>query len=397
MAKFVVQFGAGNIGRGFLGHLYWESGYEVIFIDINKELVEKINARGSYTLKIVGPTIFKEIEITNIRALHFNNREEIIDKIAHTTLVSTSVGINALPNVAPIIAEGIKRKFDSGEAGSSYLNIVICENLLHAGKVFKDFIIKYYESNYRDEKRELLEFVDTNVGFVETVVSRMIPVLPEEEKRKDVLLVVAEDYSILPVDKKGFVKGKEIPQIKGFKYEENLQPYEEMKLFIHNLSHAMFAYLGYQKGYTYIWECVEDEEIFDIVRKAMYEESIPALVKKWNLDKNEVYSYMENLILRFKNRNLGDTVYRVAREPLRKLSPQDRLIGGARLALSEGFLPKCIARGVAAALKYDYPQDKEAKEMQNIISQHGYEEILSKVCGLEEGDILYEMVLSYLK
>jgi len=394
-----VQFGAGNIGRGFLGHLYWESGYEIIFVDINKELVEKINSKGSYTLKIVGPTVFREIEITNISALHFENKEEIVEKIVHTTLLSTSVGANALPAIVPIIAEGIRGKFylRNKEENFPYLNVIICENLLHAGRVLKEYIVKYYENNYVDEKDEILKFVDDNVGFVETVVSRMIPILPEEEKRRDLLLVVAEDYSVLPVDKNGFVKGREIPQIKGFRYEENLQPYEEMKLFIHNLSHAMFAYLGYQKGYMYIWECVEDVEIFEIVNRAMYEESIPALIKRWNLDKDEVYDYMENLILRFKNKNLGDTVYRVAREPLRKLGPEDRLIGGAKLVLSEGFLPKYIVCGIVAALKYDYPQDTEAKEMQSIISQYGYEEVLFKVCGLKKGDILYEMILSYLK
>ena len=217
----------------------------------------------------------------------------------------------------------------------------------------------------------------------------MIPVVPEEIRREDPLFVMAEEYSILPVSRSGFVG--EIPGVKGMIPIENLTAYEERKLFIHNLGHAVCAYAGYKKGYEYIWETVIDEEIISLTRKAM-DESGRALIKKCGFEAGEMHEHVDDLIKRFGNRALGDTVYRVGRDPVRKLGPDDRLIGSAKLCFQFNINPEYIVKGIACALNYDYEGDNEAKKLKDLIGSKGVDYVLREICGLSKAGQLSNLI-----
>ena len=45
-----VMYGAGNIGRGFIGQRFFLSGYETTFIDVNADAVNAINEAGKYPI-----------------------------------------------------------------------------------------------------------------------------------------------------------------------------------------------------------------------------------------------------------------------------------------------------------------------------------------------------------
>jgi len=228
------------------------------------------------------------------------------------------------------------------------------------------------------------------VGFVASVVSRVIPVVPEEIKRQDPTVVMVEEYCTLPVDRKGF-RG-EVPQIKGIVAHDTIEAYEERKLFVHNLSHAMFAYLGYLKGYQYIWQAVKDKEINGRVRAAL-RESGAALIKKHKFTEEEMREHIEDLLTRFSNKALGDTVYRVGREPLRKLGSEDRLMGAAHLALECGVVPENISLGIAAALCYNYSQDEEAVKLTSLLKNKGVAGTLKEISGLAPDGELCKLVV----
>ena len=51
--KQAIIFGAGNIGRGFMGQLFSESGYFVTFADVDRTLLEALNAKRSYVIRLV--------------------------------------------------------------------------------------------------------------------------------------------------------------------------------------------------------------------------------------------------------------------------------------------------------------------------------------------------------
>ncbi|MFH1825621.1 MAG: mannitol-1-phosphate 5-dehydrogenase [Candidatus Firestonebacteria bacterium] len=379
--KKLIQFGAGNIGRGFIAQLFTESGYEVVFVDINEILVNELNKNKGYVLEIVGNKN-RKVNIKNVRAVNGRDIKAISNEILTADIMATSVGVNIIKNICPTIAEGIKVRAENNI--KSPLNIIICENLLHAGKIMKGYIETVLDKKY-------LSYLNQYTGFVETVIGRMIPVVPKEIREKDPLYIMAEEFSILPVAKKGFVGL--IPTIKNMIACDNFESYEERKLFIHNLGHAICAYLGYLKGYDYIWQSIGDKDIRKIVQGALNETGA-SIIKKHNLIKKEVDDYIDDLLDRFSNKSLGDTVYRVGRDPVRKLGPNDRLIGSARLVMENGIKPENISTGIAAALHYDYKEDEQAVRLAELIKSQGPLAVLLSISKLKEDDDLTKIIIS---
>jgi len=372
--KKAVQFGAGNIGRGFLGELFSKSGYEIIFVEVNPEIIRQLNQRGEYLLRIVGDNPH-DITVKNVSAVDAKDTGKVAETISSADIAATAVGANVLGKIAPLIAAGITARADKNIAEP--FNIIICENLLGAGVYLKEKIREILPPGCRD-------YMEKHTGFVETVVSRMIPIVPEKNRKEDPLFIMAEEYGILPASKKGFVGA--IPLIKGLLPQDNIAAYEERKLFIHNLGHAVCAYNGFMKGHTFIWETVMDKDIRSLLEMSL-EESSRALIKKHGFTGTEMTEHAQDLIKRFGSRALGDTVLRVGRDPVRKLGPNDRLIGSARNCLACGVEPVHIVRTIAAALKFSDERDAQSLELQETLRDKGIDYVLENICGLSENDI----------
>ncbi len=255
--KKAVMYGAGNIGRGFIGKVFSDSGYEVCFIDVVDGIVAEINKKKQYTVKLVSNAGQREEIVKNIRAVNGNNIGEVADAIFSADIMATAVGVNVLPLIVKPICMGLKKRFDSGKGP---LNIIICENLIDAHKYLRSLI-----SNELGEK--YINPIENNLGLVEASIGRMVPVMTDEKREGELLKIWVEPYAQLPVDKEAFIG--EIPQLNGLEPFSPFGFYIKRKLFIHNLGHSMCAYLGWQKGYDYIYECVEDEKIRLLTEKAM--------------------------------------------------------------------------------------------------------------------------------
>lgn len=384
MALKAVQFGAGNIGRGFTAQLFTESGYEVVFVDVIDEIVSLINERRSYPIEIVGDEP-ETVIISNIRAVHGSDAEAVAREIFDASLVCTAVGVNVLKHIAPAIASGIKLRADAKLTRP--LNIIICENLLHASDVLRGHLLDILPKKYAD-------YVHRYVGFVESVVSRMVPVMTEEQRQRDPLLVIVEAYKKLPVARRGFV-GK-IPDIVGFQSYDNFEAYVERKLFTHNLGHAVAAYLGYLRGHEYVYQAMADPEVRPIVEQALAETGA-ALIRRHGFTHSEHQEHIDDLLHRFSNIALGDTVARVGRDPIRKLGPDDRLIGSGKLTLKYEIQPRAVSLGTAAALKFDNPDDPAAVELQRMISREGLDYVYRTVCGIDANSALAKLITSCLE
>ncbi len=378
MMKAVI-FGAGNIGRGFLGQLFAQSGYEIVFVELVQEIVDRLNADGRYPITIVGENEWTYV-VEGVRAVHARDVERVCEEIETADIIATAVGVNALPLIAATIAQALHRRFDVGNLAE--FNVIICENIIHSGEHLKGLVLQHLSAEYHT-------LVEENVGWVATVVSRMVPVVTEEMKKQNPTQIAVEPYCILPVDKKAF-KGP-LPRIEGFDFSDKLPALEERKLFAHNAGHALCAYFGYEKGYTYIYEAVRDPEVR---RKSLsgLNETGRALIKKHGFSPKEHHAHIEDLWRRFGNVALGDTVARVARDPIRKLGRNDRLVGSAVLALEYEVKPVYLLEGIVAALRYDNPEDEKAVELQRLISEEGIAHVLETVCGLRPDEPLHEMI-----
>ena len=377
MQKAVI-YGAGNIGRGFIGQVFHDSGYEVIFIDINQTIIDALNFRGGYTLRVVGNDGDLDTFIDNVRGIDGRDAEAVADAIASADLMATAIGVPVLPRIAGSIAAGLKRRATMGK--EQPLNILLCENLMHAARHMRDLLAPHLEG-------ELLD----RTGLVEVTIGRMVPALPAEMFALDPTLVQVERFCTLPVDVSKFVG--EVPALAHAEYITPFAICEEKKLYLHNMSHALCAYLGYHKGYTYLWEAAEDDEIRSIARDAMMH-TASAIAEAYSADEAAMDRFLEELLERYQNRRLGDTIERVAKDPLRKLRSDDRLIGAINRCKAQGKPYDSILTGVAAALAY-----RPAAELQEALQQQGLLGFLTNHCGLdlEDGYAIARLSAGYPK
>ena len=356
MKKFVM-YGAGNIGRGFIGQLFSSAGYKVGFVDINKEVISRLNLDGKYSVYTVTSESTVVDTVNNVYGIDGSDVELVSNEICSADIMATAIGVNVLKFIAKPIALGIEKR---AKTDAKPLNIIICENLIGADEYLKGLIIK--------EIPHLEEYVNNNVGFVEASIGRMVPVMTEEKKAGNPLTVYVEPYNVLPVDKSAF-KG-EIPSI------SNLYPYEpfnlfiERKLFMHNMGHALCAYLGYLKKYEFIYQTVSDYEIRYCAYRALTASAL-ALSKETGADVSWLLSHADNLIYRFTNVELGDTVLRVGKDTKRKLSANDRLIGALKLAEKHDIDATYICIGVASGMLFNPESDESSVELSSYVKENG--------------------------
>ncbi len=371
-----VMYGGGNIGRGFIGMLLSNSGYEVTFVDVVDAVVNTLNEKHTYPVRIIRTDGYEDIDVKNVCAVDGKDPGAVAEAIAETDIMATAVGVNVLRFIVGNIAEGLKLRMKRGAAP---LNILICENLMDANKVIERMIKEYLN----DEEKA---WFDENVGLVEASIGRMVPVQTEEMKDGDPMRVCVESYGFLPVDKDAF-KG-EIPEIKNMVPFAPFDFYLKRKLYVHNMGHATCAYLGDILGLEYIYQAIDKDEVYIIVKGAM-EESARALSKKYGVALNDVMLHITDLLNRFTNAALRDTCKRVGGDPTRKLSPADRLIGSSTLALEVGVTPAYIAIGAAAGLRR-YIDEAEGMEQ----GMDSATKVLGELCKLDTDGALAKLILN---
>lgn len=380
MRKAVI-FGAGNVGRGFLGQLFSESGYEVVFVDIDEPLIERMRSQESYIIRLVNNQHTEEVEVAPVTGLLSSEREKVIETLSEAPLGATAVGARALPHIAPLVAQGVAARMQRGI--DAPLNIIVCENLKGASAIFRDMVAEHLDASAQ-------EYMKHHVGFVSTVIARMVPELPAALRAQDPSLIITEPYKELPVDRSGFVGN--VPKIVGMQPRDNFAFYTSRKLYLHNMAHAILGYLGYRRGCELGYKALEDGEVRPILDGAL-DESVQGLVARYDASASQLREHVADLVARCANRVLADPVLRLARDPLRKLAPSDRLVGAARMAEAAGIEPLNLAWGIAGALAYDAPSDAMAAELQGRIAQNGVEAVMEAVCEIDPQEPLGRAVL----
>lgn len=368
----LVQFGAGAIGRGFVAQLASDAGWETVFVEVAPAVLEALNARRRYVVEIVGPGA-REIEVTNVRAVDGRDEGAVAAEVASADLVSTAVGAGALPAVARTLARGLALRAKTRPEAA--LDVLICENLLHAARHLRSLLAPLMP-------QRAAGFLAEKVGLVETVISRMIPA-PRPGPAADPLRVCAEDYNVLPADARAF-RGP-APAIPGIEPVASFAAHEERKLYAHNCGHALAAYFGFARGHEFVWQAVGDPEVRPLVDQGLREAG-EALVKRHGFAREEHAAHLAQLLRRFANRELGDTIARVGRDPVRKLARTDRLVGAALLAMEHGVEPRVLAGGIAAAMRFDVPGDPSSARLREVTASGGVGRVLREICSLDPAD-----------
>lgn len=359
-----VHFGAGNIGRGFIGEILAKNHFEITFVDVNDTIIQALQQRQEYTIQLADETE-ETIQVKHVTGINNGkDPEKVVQAIAQADIVTTAIGPNILPKIAPLIAQGIEERKNSGK--KEKLDIIACENMIGGSTFLKKEVEKYCsDQNYLADR----------IGFPDAAVDRIVP----QQVHEDPLFVEVEPFCEWVIDES---KAKSSIRLKGVLYVENLEPYIERKLFSVNTGHATVAYAGALQGYQTIDEAMKDNLVV-IQLKAVLEETGDLLINKWAFDPVEHEKYIEKIVQRFKNKYISDAIKRVARTPLRKLGPKERFVRPVLELQAQNIQPFHLFETIGMVFNYYDPEDEQSCQLQEMIASKDIRSAISDVTGIK--------------
>jgi len=382
----LVQIGAGNIGRSFVGQIFSRAGFEVVFVDVDQAIIDALNEQGHYIVEIKDKQA-RSILVENVVGINGRETALVAEELATCRVAATAVGPAALPYIYPNLAAGLMRRH---ELGNGPLDVIICENMRDAADAMYQGVAEHLPGGF--PLHEML-------GAVETSIGKMVPIMSEQDRARDPLLIFAEAYNTLICDAQGF--RNPVPDVPELDPQQNMKAYVDRKLFIHNLGHALCAYFAHLEDPTleYTWQAVEHPRIGPAVRAGMME-SARALIVAYpdEFDEDNQREHVDDLIERFANKALGDTIYRVGRDIRRKLGREDRVIGALRFDAEHATDAPYTCLCAAAGMRFRATDENgEMYEQDLDFARHiypaGAEQVLREVSGLSAGDPVDDAVL----
>lgn len=374
-----LHFGGGNIGRGFIGKILAEAGYEVVFADINMTVIDRLNQDHGYTVHVVGEGVDQKETVKNVRGINSGDEAAVTAEISDATLVTTAVGPPVLEILAPLLARSLAARY---RAGGAPLNIIACENMVRGSSFLKEKVLAAAGDD--------AALIDANTGFVDCAVDRIVP--PVRGGDADPLAVTVEVFSEWIVDSTQF-KGA-VPAIAGMIATDKLMAFIERKLFTLNTGHTALAYFGQLAGKKTVGEAMQDDAVRQAAETVM-KESGAVLIRRYAFDPAAHRAYIDKILKRFANPYLHDDIDRVARQPLRKLGAQERFIKPLNGMLEYDLPHDATVRAIAATLHYHNPDDPQAVEMQYYRQAHGIAATLAKYSDFDNTAIVAEIEAAY--
>lgn len=374
--KHAVHFGAGNIGRGFIGEILFKNGFHIDFVDVNNQIIHALNEKSKYEIEIAQEGQ-PRIEIANVAGINSKEHpEQVIEAIQKADIITTAIGPNILPFIAELLAKGIEARRVAGNTQA--LDVMACENMIGGSQFLYQEVKKYLSP-------EGLTFAENYIGFPNAAVDRIVPA----QSHEDPLFVVVEPFNEWVVETKR-LKNPDL-RLEYVHYEEDLEPFIERKLFSVNSGHATSAYIGAHYGAKTILEALQNPDIKSQI-EAVLAEIRNLLIAKWNFDKKELENYHKVIIERFENPFIVDDVSRVARTPIRKLGYNERFIRPIRELKERDLSYENLLRTVGYVFNYRDVNDEESVKLEQLLSNEPIRDVVVQVTGLDDKELINQIV-----
>ena len=345
----LVMLGAGAVGRGFIAPLFATAAWDIVLVDLSQPLIAELQARGGYRLRLVEAKGEQIQEITRVRAIDARDTNAVAQALATCDMAATAVGVAALPHLAAPLAAALRQRH---AANGGALQVLIAENGIDAAATLRRATLAALDGLIADPAERTA--AAALLACIRTTIGRMVPVPGPTAD------LSAEPFAQLPVEAAAF--RAPLPAIAGLQPETDFALAEALKLQVHNLTHAVVAYHGAERGHATIATAVADPMV-----RAEYESCIAEISAALMIDFGGVAgvrarALADDLLRRYANPLLADPLTRVARDPWRKLGRDERLVGAARRCVAAGIKPRAIARAIAAALRHRPAADEPGAE-----------------------------------
>ncbi len=327
------------MGRGFIGEILLDAGWAVTFVESAPELVAALMA-GTYPHDTVSNAGVHRKVLQGCSAVAAEDVEAVRREVVRADVVFTSVGARNLPRVATALAAGLADRHVRGEGP---VDVFLAENIPDGATLMRDLLTSELSHQGLSDADAVLQ----GVGIVETSIGRMIPVPTPAQRNQHPALVAVEPYRQLPFDLAACrAPVPDVPDLLG-REDIDFSFYTDRKLYIHNHGHCLTAYLGMLAAQTEIATSISHPRVAGVVRAAMYAAG-SAIAAKHGQPLPSLTAHADDLLERFANTALHDTVERVGRDPQRKLKPHERFLGTLALTAQWGD-PSAVLPGVALA------------------------------------------------
>ena len=376
-----THFGAGNIGRGFIGEILAKNGFSIEFVDINETIINALISRKGYTIELAEESK-QQIQVANVTGINNQkNPEAVVESVATSQIVTTAIGPNILPFIAELIAKGIQKR--KANQVTEKLDVIACENMIGGSQ----FLFEKFKAYLTQED---LDYVKQYVGFPNAAVDRIVPI----QHHEDPLFVSVEPFSEWVVDKTQMKNPALV--LSDVEYVDDLEPYIERKLFSVNTGHASVAYTGASLGYRTIDEAIADEKVLTTLENVL-KETGSLLIAKWQFDPQVHQAYAQKIVARFKNPYISDAITRVARTPIRKLGYDERFIRPIRELHDRNLSYQQLLTVVGLIFNYRDEKDEQSVELQKMLQSESLEAVVRKVTQLTDETLIVEIVAAASK
>lgn len=391
--KNVVVIGSGMSGRGYIGELLFKDGWNITFADIDQDLIDKLNANKKYTVYKYDNDDNKEVvEVNKFKALNtVTNHNEYIKSLVEADLIMTALYSNAFEKVTDDIVEVLRYKYN---------NSINTKTTITLGANYVGLYDKYNELIRKKLKQNEIPFYQDNVNLVESIILRVSSKGTQKQLENDELAIQGGNRATLQVNKTitKTIPKDELPNF--FILESDTLKIMKLKIWRHNTLHCTLAFIGKYLEKDFIYESACD----DYASKCAFyasEEGDKGLATVYGEDVLPTKNDLKGTWDSYRDNSIKDTIKRVGRDPLRKLSRNERFIGPALLCVENNILPYYICKGASYGFLYVDNDDENSLKLKEMISKNGIEKTIEEVCELDLSNqnekIIFDLILKSYK
>ena len=387
MTRTIVIWGAGRIGRGFVADIFNHEGWHTVFADIDRKLVDELNAKGKYTIHKATRDGIRVTEIENgFEAVHTEDTEKL-QKIFLEEGLMLDVAVHApkLEEVADTLAPLMTKRAEL--MPDSPMDVMMNVNMAGPDEKF----ISLMRSRLSGKA---LDYFNEKVGVTGIFAMCISPIAPEEIIKKDPLALWNNGFfeQAIDINRLKFappsLPADANPRLR---LTDDVEREETRKLYTLNMAHAFVCYLGLKMGLSTSCEAANHTELRKLLVGALEEFSL-GLIGEYGFGEKEMTDWRETIIALLENPYINDDLQRLGADTRRKLGAYDRLVGPARLCVKFGGSPENLCKGIRAG--FDYENDDEGtKAVRAFVKENGIEKAMEKFCLLVPGDGIHSLVL----